>query len=334
MYNESSCCQTIIDACCRFEWPSCRLLIQVVDDSTNEETKDIIDRRVKHWRAKGINIVVERRLHREGFKAGAMNEAMKKFPEDAEYIAIFDADFLPHPKFLRQTVPYLMADSKVGFVQTCWIYTNSKESILTRMQEISLNFHFNCEQEMRFRCKKFFNFNGTAGVWRKAAIDDSGGWHTDTLVEDMDLSLRAFANGWDFVYLHDVKVLNEIPPTFSAYRGQQHRWTSGPMQVLKKALKTIFSSNHLSFIDKAFCIWFFLRNYVHVINFVYFLVLVTLMIWVPRVTLYEWALVYLPCAISMSNIFFTPKETLQVVIYVLFENAMCLYKVSFTRFSY
>jgi beta-mannan synthase len=160
-----------------------------------------------------------------------MNEAMKYFPSDTKFIAIFDADFVPGPSFLRQTVPYLMEEQRSAFVQTRWVYTNAKESLLTRMQEISLNFHFLCEQEVRFRTHNFFNFNGTAGVWRLESINDAGGWHTDTLVEDMDLSLRVWARGWDFIFLNDVTCLNEIPPTFSAYRGQQHRWTSGPMQV-------------------------------------------------------------------------------------------------------
>jgi beta-mannan synthase len=198
---------------------------------------------------------------------------------------------------------------------------------LTRMQEISLNFHFHCEQESRFLGHLFFNFNGTAGVWRLDAIVDSGGWHTDTLVEDMDLSLRAWARGWEFIYLRDVTCLNEIPPTLDAYRSQQHRWTSGPMQVLKKAVLTIVESSHLSLSDKLYCLWFFLRTYVHAINFLYFLVLIPLVIWIPRVTIYEWAVVYLPMAISMSNVVFTPSEWTSVLSYVLFENSMCLYKV-------
>ena len=331
MFNEISCCKTIIDAACQMDWPASRLYVQVVDDSTSEETKRLINERVRLWKSKGIQVDVQRRAHRSGFKAGAMNEAMDHFPPGTEYIAIFDADFLPRPNFLRQTIPYLMGSSNAAFVQTCWLYTNAKESYLTRMQEIALNFHFLCEQEVRFRTGCFFNFNGTAGVWRKAALDDCGGWHTDTLVEDMDLSLRAWALGWQFIYLKDVKCLNEIPPTFGAYRGQQHRWTSGPMQVLKKAFRIIISSTKLSLANKIFCFWFFLRNYIHFINFLYFLVLIPLMIWIPRVSLYEWAVIYLPAAISMTNVFFTPNEAIRIVHYVLFENAMCLYKVSDSR---
>jgi beta-mannan synthase len=225
-----------------------------------------------------------------------------------------------------------MAAPKAAFVQTTWVYTNAKESLLTRMQEISLNFHFYCEQESRFRLGKFFNFNGTAGVWRAEAIRDSGGWEMDTLVEDMDLSLRAWAKGWHFIYLRDVCCANEIPPTFDAYRGQQHRWTSGPMQVLKKAVRPVATSKHLSVGDKLFCLWFFMRNYVHVVNFLYFLVLIPLMIWIPRVTLSEWAVIYLPAAISISNILFTPSEWYHVLHYILFENAMCLYKVCCSDF--
>jgi beta-mannan synthase len=160
-----------------------------------------------------------------------MNEAMGVMSSDVEYIAIFDADFLPRRTFLHQTVPFLMASKRSAFAQTVWTYTNAPESVLTQMQEISLNYHFWFEQEMRFRTRNFFNFNGTAGVWRREAINDCGGWHTDTLVEDLDLSCRAWARGWDFLYLRDVTCLNEVPPTLEAYRGQQHRWTSGPMQA-------------------------------------------------------------------------------------------------------
>lgn len=330
MFNEASCCKNIIDCACLLDWPRSRLLIQVVDDSTNEETRKIIEDCIWRWKEKGANIELCRRNNRIGFKAGAMNDAMKRFSSNIEYIAIFDADFLPQRSFLKSTVPYLMANQQYGFVQTMWIYTNAKDSLLTRMQEISLNFHFKCEQEVRFRTGNFFNFNGTAGVWRRAAIDSVGGWHTDTLVEDMDLSLRVWAEGWKFIYLDSVKVLNEIPPTFSAYRGQQHRWTSGPMQVLKKAFTTILKSKKLGLGNKLFCIWFFLRNYVHLINFLYFLILIPLMIWIPRVTLYEWAVIYIPASISFTNIFFTPSESWRVVHYVLFENAMCLYKVRYT----
>lgn len=326
MYNEISCCQTIIDCACSLKWPKDKLYVQVVDDSTDTEVKTIIDHRIQFWKVQGVDIYVHRRPHRNGFKAGAMADAMEFFPRSAEYVAIFDADFLPQPDFLENTMPYMLASPEAGFVQARWRYTNEKESLLTRMQEISLNFHFKCEQEMRFRNDRFFNFNGTAGVWRVDAIVNSGGWQTDTLVEDMDLSLRAWASGWKSIYLYDVTVLNEIPPTFSAYLGQQHRWTSGPMQVLKKAFTTVLKSKSLPIQEKIFCLWFFLRNYVHIVNFLYFLVLIPLMIWIPRVTFYEWAVIYLPAVISMTNILFTPSEYLYVVHYILFENSMCLYK--------
>lgn len=327
MYNERSCCQTIIDACCRLDWPTACLYIQIVDDSMDIETRRLIDMRVTYWRTRGIIVNVCRRQHRGGFKAGAMNAAMLEIPDDFTYIAIFDADFQPQPGFLRNTIQYLEASPSTAFLQTMWVYTNAKESLLTRMQEIALNFHFKCEQKVRFQCGLFFNFNGTAGIWRRVAIEECGGWHTDTLVEDMDLSLRAWALGWKFIYLDSVKCFNEIPPTFDAYRGQQHRWTSGPMQVLKKAFFIIFKSKKISVFSKAYCVWFFLRTYVHVVNFLYFLILIPLMIWIPRVTLYEWAVVYLPMLISTSNVLFTPSEWHRILQYVLFENAMALYKV-------
>ena len=152
MFNESSCCQSIIDSVCQLNWPLDRLIVQVVDDSTSEHTKDLIDRRVHYWQRRGVAIEVRRRPHRHGFKAGALNEAMVHLPAHIGLIAIFDADFLPEADFLRKTVPYFGEQANLAFVQTRWTYTNAKESWLTRMQEISLNFHFLCEQDVRFRC--------------------------------------------------------------------------------------------------------------------------------------------------------------------------------------
>jgi beta-mannan synthase len=241
MYNEAKCCKGIIDSCCSFIWPMSRLFIQIVDDSSDPETISLVDKLCDVWKKRGINIVIQRRSHRQGFKAGALNNAMEYLPPEVEYIAIFDADFLPETGFITKTIPYLVANPRVAFLQTRWKFTNSNDSMLTRLQEISLNYHFECEQESRFRAGLFFNFNGTAGIWRRNAIEDSGGWQSDTLVEDLDLSLRAWLANWDFLYMNHIECLNEIPPTLKAYRSQQHRWTSGPMQVFNKVLMVSIS---------------------------------------------------------------------------------------------
>ncbi|CAF1569818.1 unnamed protein product, partial [Didymodactylos carnosus] len=235
MYNETAFCQSIIDCVCNLDYPKNRLYVRVLDDSTDKRTIDLVNKSVKLWRRRGIQIDIQRRILRHGFKAGSLNEAML-YTRGAEYVAIFDVDFLPEADFLLRTIPSLIANPDAAFVQTRWTFTNEKESFLTRMQEISLNYHHKCEQEARCRASFFMNFNGTAGVWRISAIEQSGGWNTDTLVEDLDLSLRAYLNGWISIYLSDVECQNELPPTFAAYLSQQHRWTTGPVQVLRKLI--------------------------------------------------------------------------------------------------
>ncbi|CAF1482563.1 unnamed protein product [Rotaria sp. Silwood1] len=207
-----------------------RLFVQVLDDSTDERAIALVDQCVDKWSRKSIQIDTIRRPIREGFKADSMQHGMTFMP-NAAYIAIFDADFLPTADFLLQTVPTLIQDPLVAFVQARWTFTNAKESFLTRMQEIWLNFHHKCEQEGSYRVSVFFGFNGTGGVWRTSAIEQCGGWQCDTLVEDWDLSLRTHLNGWHSAYMNNVGCLNEISPTFAAFYSQQYRWTCGPMQV-------------------------------------------------------------------------------------------------------
>ncbi|CAF3547275.1 unnamed protein product [Rotaria sp. Silwood1] len=195
MMNEIECCKSIIECACNLEWPRNRLFIQVVDDSTNDEAKAIVDECVQNWIYRGVQIGISRRIHRQGFKAGGLINGRSFIPQ-AEYIVLFDADFLPTKDYLLRTLPILIHDSNVAFVQARWTYTNAKESFLTRVQEINLNFHHKCEQEGRSRASLFVTFNGTGGVWRASAIEQAGGWHTDTVVEDLDLALRAHLNGW------------------------------------------------------------------------------------------------------------------------------------------
>ena len=222
MMNEVTCYKSAISCACSFKWPKSRLIVQVLDDSTEEEVKVLIDQCAQGWAAQGFQIYVHRRSDRQGFKAGNLKFGMT-FIRDVDYIAIFDVDFLPPADFLYKTVPCLMQDPNVAFVQTRWTFFNAKESFLTRMQEVALNFHHLCEQEGRYRASVLLQFCGTGGIWRRSAIEDVGGWHTDTVTEDLDLSFRVHASGWRAVYLKDVGCLNELPPTLSAYLLQQHR---------------------------------------------------------------------------------------------------------------
>ncbi|GJP44631.1 hypothetical protein CLOM_g4000 [Closterium sp. NIES-68] len=241
MFNEKEVCEQVIDACCNLIWPSDRLYIQVLDDSTCPITRSRVIKKVAEKVALGIHIEDRWRSNRQGYKAGAMIEAEKALG-DYEFTAIFDADFSPEPGFLLKTIPYLIDNPRAAFVQARWVFANADESVLTRVQEISLNYHLKCEQYARFATGNFFNFNGTAGVWRLSAIKDAGGWNNRTTVEDMDLSLRAYVRGWKFIFLNDVTCVNEIPSTYAAFRHQQHRWSGGPMQLWRKAMDQVWES--------------------------------------------------------------------------------------------
>ncbi|CAF4699119.1 unnamed protein product, partial [Rotaria sp. Silwood2] len=195
MMNEIECCASVIEYACNIDWPKTRLFTQVLDDSTEERVMALIDQCVDKWRKNDMQIDILRRPDRKGFKAGNLINGMSFLP-NAAFIAIFDVDFLPAPDFLLRTIPAFIQDPLVAFVQTRWTFTNPKESFLTRMQEIWFNYHYKCEQESSHRASLYFGFNGTGGVWRVSAIKQCGGWHTDIITEDMDLSLRAHINGW------------------------------------------------------------------------------------------------------------------------------------------
>lgn len=197
VFNERFVARRFVDAVARLDWPADRLEIQILDDST-DDTSDIVARRVAHWRDRGIFIRHIRRTHRGGFKAGALAEGLKV--ADGEYVVIFDAGFIPAPDFLKKTIPHFK-DPRVGVVQTRWGFCNAEHSWVTGVQALLLGPHFSIEHQVRFRKGLFFNFNGTAGIWRLKAIADVGGWQADTVTEDLDLSYRAQLAGWRFVYL-------------------------------------------------------------------------------------------------------------------------------------
>ena len=239
IFNERYVVERLIDAACALDYPRDRLQIQVLDDST-DDTTERAQQRVQHWRDQGVDIVLLHRQNRQGFKAGALAEGLRSASGD--FVAIFDADFIPQPDFLRQTIHHFV-DHSIGMVQARWSYINRDYSLLTRAQAVLLDGHFILEHTARHRSGRFFNFNGTAGIWRREAIDDAGGWEHDTLTEDLDLSYRAQLKGWSFRYLKDLTVPSELPVSMTAFKSQQHRWAKGALQTALKLLPSVFRSN-------------------------------------------------------------------------------------------
>ena len=246
MFNEMYVADRIIDACAAFDYPKDKLQIQVLDDST-DETKDLIARKVAEVAATGVNIQHIHRVDRTGYKAGALDAAMDRVQGD--FIAIFDADFIPDADFLKKTMPYFQ-DEHVGVVQTRWGHLNKDYSLLTELQAFGLNGHFAIEQGGRNSAGHFINFNGTGGIWRKTCIEDAGGWEHDTLTEDLDLSYRAQMKGWKFQYLEDVISPAELPITMSALKSQQHRWMKGGVECFKKMWKRLLTTKGVKFADR------------------------------------------------------------------------------------
>lgn len=260
MYNERAYAERIITKCCGISWPKGRMVVQVCDDSTDESIIQKVKECVERLQEEGYPVVRQRRPDRKGFKAGAMVAGMKAIEgQGFEYVAIFDADFDPPGDFLLRTVIHMVKNPKYCFVQTRWTFTNGSENLLARCQKINLDFHFIVEQRARAWLGHFYGFNGTGGVWRLAAIDDAGGWSSDTVVEDMDLSLRAYLKGWRGFYVHDVHCPSELPSSMSAYKTQQFRWLSGPMQIIRDSIVNIWTAPSLSLWQKLNCYWFFLR---------------------------------------------------------------------------
>jgi cellulose synthase/poly-beta-1,6-N-acetylglucosamine synthase-like glycosyltransferase len=264
MFNEMYVAERIIETVAEFDYPRDRFQIQVLDDST-DETKDIIAVKVAEVSARGINIQHIHRIDRTGYKAGALDAAMDRV--EGEFIAIFDADFVPDKDFLKRTMPYFK--DGIGVVQTRWGHLNKSYSLLTELQAFGLNGHFAIEQGGRNASEHYINFNGTAGVWRKTCIEDAGGWEHDTITEDLDLSYRAQMKGWKFKYLEDVESPAELPITMSALKSQQHRWMKGGAEVFVKMWKSLVKYPGLKFSDR-------LHGLAHLFNssvFVFILIL-------------------------------------------------------------
>ncbi|GJN10365.1 hypothetical protein PR202_ga28453 [Eleusine coracana subsp. coracana] len=311
MCNEKEVYQQSIAAVCNLDWPRSNLMVQVLDDSDDLVTQALITEEVEKWQQTGARIVYRHRVLREGYKAGNLKSAMScSYVKDYEFVAIFDADFQPYPDFLKRTVPHFKGNEDLGLVQARWSFVNKDENLLTRLQNINLSFHFEVEQQVNGVFINFFGFNGTAGVWRIKALEDSGGWMERTTVEDMDIAVRAHLKGWKFVFLNDVECQCELPESYEAYRKQQHRWHSGPMQLFRLCLPDIIRCKLI------------LPFY----SFTLFCIILPMTMFVPEAELPDWVVCYIPALMSFLNILPAPKSFPFIIPYLLFENTMSVTK--------
>lgn len=266
VYNEKYVIERLIDNIVMFDYPSDKLEIQILDDST-DETSELIKQKLFQYKHTGILLTHLQRKDRSGFKAGALKAGMKS--AKGNFIAIFDADFLPRPDFLKQTIPYF-SNSRIGVVQTRWEHINADYSWMTMMQAMQLNVHFMAEQSGRQSAGLFLQFNGTGGVWRKETILDAGNWEADTLTEDLDLSYRAQIKGWDIQYLKNIGSPSELPVEMNGFKAQQFRWMKGGAETAKKILPQLFKSS-LPLSTK-------IHSAIHLLNSSVFLILMSCMI--------------------------------------------------------
>lgn len=309
IYNEMYVADRLIESVCRIDYPRELLEIQVLDDST-DETREIAELAVRRHAAQGIDIKYLHRIDRTGYKAGALEAGLKT--ARGQYVGIFDADFLPTADFLRRIMPYF-ADPKVGMVQARWGHINAEYSLLTKVQSILLDAHFIIEHGGRNRAGRFFNFNGTAGVWRRDAIADAGGWQHDTLTEDLDLSYRAQLRGWRFVFVPDLIAPAEVPVEMNAFKSQQHRWAKGSIQTCRKLLPRILKSDQ-PFGVKAEAFFHLTANFNYPLMTVLSILMFPAMVIRYNMGWYEMLLIDVPlfCAatLSVSNFYMVSQREL------------------------
>ncbi|CAK7343156.1 unnamed protein product [Dovyalis caffra] len=336
MYNEREVYKLSIGAACGLSWPSDCLIVQVLDDSTNEVLRELVELECKKWIGKGVKVEYETRNNRNGYKSGALKEGLEKqYVRDCEFVAIFDADFQPDKDFLFRTIPYLLENPELGLVQARWKFVNANECLMTRLQEMSLDYHFSVEQE-EVNIVQFMQLKpnpneyvGTAGVWRIQAINDAGGWKDRTTVEDMDLAVRASLKGWKFVFVGDLTVRNELPSTFKAYRYQQHRWSCGPANLFRKMTKEIIHCERVSIFKRIHVIYafFFVRKIVaHWVTFFFYCIVIPTSVLVPEIKLTKPIAIYIPATITILNAVCTPRSLHLLVFWILFENVMSLHR--------
>ena len=261
VYNELYVVERLIRATCELEYPRNKLEIQVLDDS-DDESFELAAKLIRQMQLEGLDIQHIHRPDRTGFKAGALQFGLLR--SRGEFIAIFDADFIPQKDFLANTIPHLLADAQLGVVQTRWLHLNADYSLLTRVQAFGLDAHFSVEQVARNAAHHFINFNGTAGVWRKDTIIDAGGWQSDTLTEDLDLSYRAQLKGWNFKYLEDVGSPSELPIDMNALKNQQFRWTKGAAECAVKNLPGVLRDKKLLPSHKVHAVFHLMNSFVFV----------------------------------------------------------------------
>lgn len=248
VYNELYVVERLLDSVAGLDYPRDRMIVQVLDDSTDDTTAVLADK-VAALQAQGLTIHHIRRGSRQGYKAGALAYGLQHL-QGAEMVAVLDADFVPPPEFLRRTVAPLVLDPSLGMVQARWGHLNSSDNVLTMGQMLALDGHFVVEQTARNRAGWLMNFNGTGGVWRVRAIEEAGGWQDSTLTEDLDLSYRAQLKGWRFLYLPDVVVPGELPPHIAAYKQQQARWAKGGTQCMALLIKPIWTNPQLTLMQR------------------------------------------------------------------------------------
>ncbi|XP_062233234.1 probable glucomannan 4-beta-mannosyltransferase 3 isoform X2 [Phragmites australis] len=298
------------------------------------EREDLVELECKFWANRGKNIKYEVRNNRKGYKAGALKQGMlHDYVRHCDFVAVFDADFQPEPDFLMRTIPYLVHSPRIALVQARWEFVNPNECLMTRIQKMTLDYHFKVEQEGGSSTFAFFGFNGTAGVWRISAIKEAGGWEDRTTVEDMDLAVRAGLKGWKFIYVGDVKVKSELPSNLKAYRRQQHRWTCGAANLFRKTGAEIFLTKDVSFWRKLYLLYsfFFVRKVVaHVVPFMLYCVVIPLSVLIPEVTLPVWGVVYVPTTITLLCAIRNPSSLHFIPFWILFENVMSFHRTKAT----
>lgn len=279
LYNEKDIAVRMIDTACAFDYPRDRLTIQVLDDST-DQTTEMVRLRIQHYRSLGYNIEMLHRDSRVGYKAGALAQGLKRL--DVEFVAIFDADFLPRADYLKRVIPHFNDHPEIGVVQCRWGHLNRDTNLLTRTQALFLDGHQVVEQVARSRSGLMGNFNGTAGIWRMACITDSGGWEWDTLAEDIDLSYRAQMKGWKILFLPNLIVGGEVPTTLAAFKKQQYRWTFGHIQAFGKLITKIWSSPELTLAQRIGGSFHLSTNFGQIAALITFLLSVPLAILHPK----------------------------------------------------
>uniref|UniRef100_A0A0E0KEB1 glucomannan 4-beta-mannosyltransferase n=1 Tax=Oryza punctata TaxID=4537 RepID=A0A0E0KEB1_ORYPU len=321
-----------IGAVCELKWPKERLIIQVLDDSTDAFIKNLVELECEDWASKGLNIKYATRSGRKGFKAGALKKGMEcDYAKQCEYVAIFDADFQPEPDFLLRTVPFLVHNQNVALVQARWNFTvNDRVSLLTRVQKTFLDYHFKAEQEAGSATFAFFSFNGTAGVWRTEAINDAGGWKDRTTVEDMDLAVRATLKGWKFIYLGDLKVKSELPSTYKAYCRQQFRWSCGGANLFRKMIWDVLVAKKVSSLKKIYMLYsFFLvrRVVAPAVAFILYNFIIPVSVMIPELFLPIWGIAYIPTALLIVTAIRNPENLHTVPLWILFESVMSMHRL-------